>query len=102
MTPDAKAKRFLADLFGEPVGNDSQAEADAPPPVEDYTGEHDHIAELMGWDSPEPESEADKPVDFDGGCRTPAEPPSDPLGDHNQLMVDLANGLPPREQGGWR
>ena len=96
---DEETRQFLADLLGEPDAA-KRSEPDEPDPLSE--GERDHVAELMGWDSPEPESEDDKPADFDGGCRTPVEPSPDPLGDHNELLVDLANGLPPREQGGWR
>ena len=57
---------------------------------------------LVEVPEPAPEPGIERAVDFDGGAREPAPGPSDPLADHNQLMVELllanqGNRNPPEE-----
>jgi len=50
------------------------------------------IQSLHGGD-PEPELVSEsEPVNFDGGVREPAPPPSDPEADHDQLILDWVRG----------
>jgi hypothetical protein len=43
------------------------------------------VPEERAGDEPDP----GVPVDFDGGVREPAPPPSDPEAEHNQLVANL-------------
>ena len=56
------------------------------------------IAALHGIEREEPPPEPEGKVDFDGGAREPEPPPSDPVGDHKEVVAEM---LRAKELEGW-